>query len=299
MIRDHIKMPEKICIIGLGQMGASIAMGLKQRNFGGEIIAYARKQKDIDYAIENNIIDSGSTDPKEVLAVADLTILCLPVEPLIEFVKVNAEYFNKGSIVTDISSVKSIIVDEVRPVLTEQGVHFIGSHPMAGNEKSGQLNGNPDLYVKTVIFICSYPTDDPAAVTIIREFWRELDAQPFEVDAIEHDEAVAYTSHMLHISAAVATRIALDDSKYDLAKLACAGSFRDTTRIAGSCPKMWRDITKTNKTAILKAMQQNIDELENLKEIVTDGDWDQFEQYLAKGRELRGRWWEDYQQLKK
>ena len=292
-------MPEKICIIGLGQMGASIAMGLKKRQLGGEIIAYARKQKDIDYAIENNIIDSGSTDPKEVLEAADFTILCLPVEPLIEFVKTHASSFKKGSVVTDISSVKSIIVDEVRPLLTAEGVHFIGSHPMAGNEKSGQLNGDPDLYVKTVIFICSYPTDDPAAVTIIREFWRDMDAQPFEVDAIEHDEAVAYTSHMLHISAAVATRIALDDDKYDLAKLACAGSFRDTTRIAASCPKMWRDITKTNKTAILKAMQQNIDELETLKKIVTDGDWDQFEQYLAKGRELRERWWEDYQQLKK
>ena len=292
-------MPEKICIIGLGQMGASIAMGLKQRNLGSEIIAYARKQKDIDHAIKNNIIDSGSTDPKEALSSADLTILCLPVEPLIEFVKTYAQDFNKGSIVTDISSVKSIIVDEVRPPLMQQGVHFIGSHPMAGNEKSGQINGNPDLYVKTVIFICSYPTDDPAAVSIIREFWRDLDAQPFEVDATDHDQAVAYTSHMLHISAAVATRIALDDSKYDLAKLACAGSFRDTTRIAASCPKMWRDITKTNKTAILKAMQQNIDELENLKEIVTDGDWDQFEQYLERGRELRERWWEDYQQRKK
>ena len=292
-------MPDKICIIGLGQMGASIAMGLKQRNPELEITAYARKQSDIDYAIENNVIDYGSTDPRDVLASADLTVLCLPVEPLIDFVNTNAEHFRKGSIVTDISSVKSIIVEKVRPALTSQGVHFVGSHPMAGNEKSGQLNGNPDLYVKTVIFICSYPTDDPAAVAIIREFWRDLDAQPFEVDATDHDEAVAYTSHMLHISAAVATRIALDDSKYDLAKLACAGSFRDTTRIAASCPKMWRDITKTNKTAILKAMQQNIDELETLKKILTDGNWDQFEQYLARGRELRERWWEDYQQLKK
>ena len=292
-------MPEKICIVGLGQMGASIAMGLKARQLGSEIIAYARKQSDIDYAIENNIIDTGSTNPQEALANADLTILCLPVEPLISFVEANAEHFNKGSIVTDISSVKSIIVDKVRPPLVEQGVHFIGSHPMAGNEKSGQLNGNPDLYVKTIIFICTYPTDDPAAATIIREFWRDLEAQPFEVDAIDHDEAVAYTSHMLHISAAVATRIALDGDKYDLAKLACAGSFRDTTRIAASCPKMWRDITKTNKTAILKAMQQNIDELEKLKQTLTDGDWDQFEEYLARGRELRERWWEDYQQLKK
>ena len=280
-------------------MGGSIAMGLKQRKFEGEVTAYARKQSDIDYAIENNIIDSGSTDPKEAFGDADLTVLCLPVEPLIDFVKEHAELFNKGSIVTDISSVKSIIVDEVRPVLTGQGVHFIGSHPMAGNEKSGQLNGDPDLYKKTVTFICSFPTDDPAAINIVREFWRDLEAQPYEVDAIEHDEAVAYTSHMLHITSSVATHIALEDSRYELAKLACAGSFRDTSRIAASCPKMWRDITKTNKTAVLKAMQKTIDEIETLKQTVTDGDWDKLEQYLAKGRELRERWWEDYQQLKK
>lgn len=298
MIRDHIKMPEKICIAGLGQMGASIAMALKARNSDCHIIAYARKQSDIDYAIENNVIDSGSTDPAEALKEADLSILCLPVEPLINFVKENAECFKKGSIVTDVSSVKSIIVEEVRPALLEAGVHFIGSHPMAGNEKSGQLNGDPNLYDRTVIFICSYPTDDPAAVNIIREFWRDLDAQPYEVDAIEHDEAVAFTSHMLHISSSVATHNALEGAKYDLAKLACAGSFRDTTRIAASCPKMWRDITKTNKTAILKAMQKTIDELEFLKQTVTDGNWDQLENYLARGRELRERWWEDYQKIK-
>ena len=280
-------------------MGASIAMGLKKRQYEGEVAAYARKQSDIDYAIENKVIDSGSTDPKEAFGDADLTVLCLPVEPLIDFVKEHADTFNKGSIVTDVSSVKSIIVDEVRPVLSEKGVHFIGSHPMAGNEKSGQLNGNPDLYNKTVTFVCSYPTDDPAAINIVREMWRDLEAQPYEVDAIEHDEAVAYTSHMLHITSSVATHIALEEDRYELAKLACAGSFRDTTRIAASCPKMWRDITKTNKTAVLKAMQQTIDELEILKQTVTDGDWDKLEDYLAKGRELRERWWADHQELKK
>ena len=169
----------------------------------------------------------------------------------------------------------------------------------AGSEKSGLQNGSADLYDKTIVFICSHCTDDPAAISIVREFWRDIGAQPFEVDAIEHDDAVASTSHMLHISSSVATHIALEDSKYELAKLACAGSFRDTSRIAGCCPKMWRDITKANRPAILNAMQKTINELETLKQAVTDGNWDELEHYLAKGRELRGKWWEDYQQLKK
>ncbi len=298
MIRDHIKMPNTICIVGLGQMGASIAMALKSRNTTCKVTAYARKQSDIDYAVDNNIIDAGSTNPQEVLKDADLTILCLPVEPLIDFVREHSTKFRKGSIVTDVSSVKSIIVNEVRPLLVQNGVHFIGSHPMAGNEKTGLLNGDPNLYNRTVIFICGFPTDDPAALTIIREFWRELDAQPYEVDAQEHDQAVAFTSHVLHINSSVATHNALEGDKYNLARLACAGSFRDTTRIAASCPKMWRDITKTNKTAILHAMQKNIDELENLKQMINNGDWDKFEHYLARGRELRERWWADHQKLK-
>ena len=299
MIRDHVKMPEKICIAGLGQMGGSLAMALKQHHPETTIFGWSPFQNEIEQALEKKIIDTGSTDAAEMLKEADFTILCIPVEPLINFVKSNAVYFKKGSIVTDISSVKSIIVDEVRPLLNEQGVHFVGSHPMSGTEKSGMENGSALLYEKSIVFICSYCTDDPAAITIVREFWRDLGGKPFEVDAVEHDEAVASTSHMLHITSSVATHIALEAERYELAKLACAGSFRDTSRIAASCPKMWRDITKTNKPAILKAMQKTIDELEFIKQAVIDGDWDKLENYLARGRELREKWWSDYQQLKK
>jgi prephenate dehydrogenase len=299
MIREHIKMPEKICIAGLGQMGASLALALKHSNSQSEVIGWAHKQTTLDNAIKEGIIDSGSTDLDKTIGIADLTVLCLPVEPLIELVKVNAGKFKKGSIVTDISSVKSIIVDEVRPPLNDVGVHFIGSHPMAGNEKSGLSNSSAELYNKAIVFICSYCTDDPAAINIVREFWRDLKAKPYEVDAIEHDNAVASTSHMLHITSSVATHIALEESQYELAKLACAGSFRDTSRIAASCPKMWRDITKTNKTAVLRSMDKTIHELEILKQVITDGDWDTLENYLAKGRDLRDKWWSEYQELKK
>lgn len=292
-------MPEKICIAGLGQMGASLALALKHSNPQSEIIGWAHKQTTLDNALKEGIIDSGSTDLDQTIGIADFTVLCLPVEPLIELVKNNAGKFKKGSIVTDISSVKSIIVDEVRPPLNEVGVHFIGSHPMAGNEKSGLSNSSAELYHKAIVFICSYCTDDPAAINIVREFWRDLKAKPYEVDAIEHDNAVASTSHMLHITSSVATHIALEESQYELAKLACAGSFRDTSRIAASCPKMWRDITKTNKTAVLRSMDKTIHELEILKQAITDGDWDTLENYLAKGRDLRDKWWSEYQELKK
>jgi prephenate dehydrogenase len=299
MIREHIKMPEKICIAGLGQMGASLALAIKHYNPECEVIGWAHRQSTLDKAIKEGIVDSGSTDLEQTAGIADLTVLCLPVEPLIELVKANAKSFKKGSIVTDISSVKSIIVDEVRPLLNEVGVHFIGSHPMAGNEKSGLGNSSTELYDKAIVFICSYCTDDPAAINIVRDFWRDLKAKPFEVDAIEHDNAVASTSHMLHITSSVATHIALEESQYELAKLACAGSFRDTSRIAASCPKMWREITKNNKTAVLNSMNKTINELEIIKQAMIDGDWDKFENYLAKGRDLRDKWWTEYQELKK
>jgi prephenate dehydrogenase len=291
-------MPQRICIVGLGQMGGSVAKSIKKRVPSTIIIGWARHQEEIDYALETGTIDEGYTSPEKALNTADFTVLALPVEPIIDFVKDNIHSFKKGSVVTDISSVKSIIVEQVRPLLCDIGVHFIGSHPMAGNEKSGLQNSDPDLYIKAIIFICSYPTDDPAAINIIREFWRELEAIPYEIDATAHDEIVACTSHMLHISSSVVTHIALEDSRYELAKLACAGSFRDTSRIAGSCPKMWRDITKTNKPAILKAMQKTIDELETLKQAITNDEWDTLECYLARGRELRQKWWQDYQHLK-
>jgi len=298
-MRENIKMPERVCILGLGQMGGSIAFALKKRQLCKEVIGYSLYQEEIDQAIELQAIDTGSTSVAEAVKGANLCILAMPVEPLIAFAKEYAHLFPKGCIVTDISSVKSIIVEEVRPAFNEQGVHFIGSHPMAGNEKSGLINADPDLYIKTIIFICSYCTDDPAAINIVREFWRDLEAQPYEVDAIEHDAAVASTSHALHITSTVATHIALEGGKYDLASLACAGAFRDTTRIAASDPKMWRDITKTNRGAILESLQHTIDEMQDMKQVIENNDWDKLENYLESGRQLRQRWWADFQELKK
>jgi prephenate dehydrogenase len=295
MMRDHIKMPEKICVVGLGQMGGSIARALKEKNNSIHVSAWARKQEYIDDALKNNFIDSGSTDIATAVLDADFSILALPIEPLIDFVKEHGNKFKKGSIVTDVSSVKSLIVDEVRPVFSDLGIHFIGSHPMAGNEKSGLSNTSTNLYEKAVIFICSYCTDDPAAVNIVREFWRDLGATPYEVDAKEHDQVVASTSHALHITASVSTRIALEENDYDLAKLACAGSFRDTSRVAASDPKMWTTITKTNKSAVLNVLDKTLSELETLREAITNDDWQKLESYLDRGRELREKWWQDYQ----
>ena len=96
-------MPEKICIAGLGQMGASLALALKHSNPQSEIIGWAHKQTTLDNALKEGIIDSGSTDLDQTIGIADFTVLCLPVEPLIELVKNNAGKFKKGSIVTDIS----------------------------------------------------------------------------------------------------------------------------------------------------------------------------------------------------
>lgn len=298
-MRDHVKMPEKICLVGLGQMGGSIAKALKANNDEIHITAWARSQQSIDDAISQGHIDSGSTDISEAVKEAEFSILSLPVEPLIDFVKEHANKFKEGSIVTDVSSVKSIIVDEVRPVFNELGIHFIGSHPMAGNEKSGLDHACPNLYDKTVTFICSYCTDDPAAINIVREFWREIGSIPYEVDAVEHDEAVACTSHTLHITSAVTTLLALKEEKYDLTKLACAGAFRDTSRIAASSPKMWRDITKTNKAAILKTIDSTVEEIETIKQVIINDDWEKLESYLERGKELREKWWDFYQDFKK
>ena len=249
-MRDHIKMPQKVCIIGLGQMGGSIAFAAKKYLSGTEVIGYSLYESEIQQALDLKAVDRGTTNIAEALKDVDLCILALPIEPLIQFVKDNIEHFPKGCIVTDISSVKSLIINKIKPLLNDNGIHFIGSHPMAGSEKSGLINADADLYLKNVIFICGFCTDDPAAINIVREFWREIGGTPYEVDAVAHDAAVASTSHTLHITSAIAAHVALEGEKYDLAKLACAGAFRDTTRIAASDPKMWREITIANRDAI-------------------------------------------------
>ncbi|WDE97944.1 prephenate dehydrogenase [Lentisphaera profundi] len=298
-MRDHIKIPEVLAIAGLGQMGASFAMAVRKYIPGVKLTGWAPQQSEVDQALALGIVDEASVNSEEILSQADLVMLAMPITPLIEFVLEKVNEFKEGSIVTDLSSVKSDIVDGIRPALCENGVHFIGGHPMAGTEKTGMENGEADMYRDKVIFLTPFCTDDPAALTIVRELWREIGGNTFEVDAVDHDETLARSSHVLHINSNITTHVCLQAPNKDLAMLACGGAFRDTSRISSSNPDLWVNVTKHNKQAILKAMDETLDQVSHVRGWIEGEDWDSLYKFLEEGKDLRDNWWDSFNKLDK
>ncbi|EDM27467.1 prephenate dehydrogenase [Lentisphaera araneosa HTCC2155] len=298
-MRDHIKIPEVLAIAGLGQMGASFAMAVRKFLPEIRLSGWAPSQQEAEKAVELGIVDEASTNTKKVLSEADVVMLAMPISPLIDFVNDHVTEFKIGSIVTDLSSVKSDIVDGIRPGLCEQGVHFIGGHPMAGTEKTGMENGDADMYTDKVVFLTPFCTDDPAALSIVRELWRSIGGNTFEVDAVDHDVTLARSSHVLHINSNITTHVCLQAPNKDLAMLACGGAFRDTSRISSSNPDLWVNVTKHNKQAILKAMDETLDQVSHVRSWIEGEDWDSLYKFLAEGKALRDDWWDSFNKLDK
>ena len=169
---------------------------------------------------------------------------------------------------------------------------------MAGSEKTGLAHASGSLYRNAIIFLCSFTTDDPAAINIVREFWRELGANPIEVDALKHDDAVSHSSHMLHLLSASIVRTVLSGENEELRGLACAGGFRDVTRIASSSPAMWTEVIEYNKDAVLNSLNELLEEVTKAKTIVEDGKMDELKEYFQFGKDKRDHWFNNIYQAK-
>jgi prephenate dehydrogenase len=279
----------RVAVVGLGQLGSSIAARLKELGCL-EVYGVARREQSLIEAVENDIVDAGSTLPGDILPVVDVTFLCLPLEPTSAFVKENLEHFRFGSIVTDIGSTKAKLVAELRPLLLDKGVYFIGGHPMAGSEKSGMDHARTDLYDGKTIFLTPTEEDEEMALTILRDFWTEIGGCPIELDAQRHDEAVARTSHSLHLLAAAVVNGILGAGDIEAHETAAAGGFRDLTRIASSDPDMWTQICKANTQPTLDAIADIQRELDAVTAQLKTGDWQALRTYLDRARQTRDAW---------
>ncbi|MCK5850220.1 MAG: prephenate dehydrogenase, partial [Kiritimatiellae bacterium] len=203
-----------------------------------------------------------------------------------------AHCFKKGSIVTDVGSVKEIIVNSVEPALKKYGVQFIGSHPMAGTEKNGPEAAKKDLYDGAVVFITPTTDHQESAICDLEQFWRSVNTRPIRVGVKEHDNMVAHTSHLSHISSLALTLAALecDVAKKEWRKLACSSGFRDVTRITSSSPQMWREIIENNQSAVIDSIKEFEDRLRELRRIIEQKKYDLLQNEFTKGKTLRDDW---------
>ncbi len=280
-----------VAIIGMGLLGTSLGMAL--RNKGYRRIAWARRPAVRQWVLDHDAADVAYEDIRETLAQADLTVFSLPVPATIEYLERYADAWKPGALVTDIGSVKGVVMDAAEKFLTPRGIEFTGSHPMAGTEKSGCEHAFPELYNNADIFICPGSLSRPEHTAELEKFWRAVDMKPVTIGIQEHDELVAHTSHVLHmVASALALTILGASSEQEKARrfAGCATGFRDTSRIASSNPAMWREIMENNTPAVLKALKDFETGLKEISSLIEQGRFDEFEEEFGRGKALRDSW---------
>ncbi len=274
-----------VAIIGFGLLGASLGLALKGTEY--RRLCWARRKEVRDWAIANDAADETAEDLQSILDKADLVILSLPVPQIIDYIR-NCR-FRPACIVTDIGSIKGRIMTAAE----EAGVRFVGSHPMAGTEKSGCENAFPELYRNADVFVCAGKHSTDADVEEVKRFWKSIGTKPVAIDAESHDILVAHTSHVLHVVASGLARAILHGETPEEKALrfaGCATGFRDTSRIASSNPAMWREIIEYNTPAVLTALENFETELQAYRQLIADGKYDAFEDAFDQGKKLRDSW---------
>jgi prephenate dehydrogenase len=279
---------ERLAIVGVGLLGGSIAKAARARGLAREIVGVGRDLGRLQPAVSDGALDRATTDVAEGVSGADLVVLGGPVlvnETLLAQVWRAA---TAGTVVTDVGSTKGRIVRAAeRLVAGRSEVHFVGSHPMAGSEKSGYTVARADLLVGATVVVTPGEAGEARAVKTVSEFWTGLGARVVTLDADAHDRAVAAISHLPHV-VAWALVDAVVRFEPDALAIAARG-FKDTTRIAAADPVMWREILLDNREAVragLTAFRQALDDLDAL---VDAADAEALTAYLARVKALRER----------
>ncbi len=257
----------RILIVGLGLIGGSYAKALKR--LGYHVMAIDTRQEAIDYALENHIIKEGYTDVREeVVSSADAVIFGLYPKVFLDWIDKYQSYFKPGTMLTDVTGVKSCIVYEIQEKLRPD-VEFIGSHPMAGREVYGVENADDGIFRGANFIITPTERNSKQAIRWVGSLGRILGFSRISVlTPEEHDEMIGYLSQLTHCIAVALMTCSDNEHLVDYT----GDSFRDLTRIANINDLMWSELFMLNRDALLKYMDTFLDEFASLRDMIRDGE---------------------------
>jgi len=288
-MRANFKI-DKLVIIGVGLIGGSFALALKKAKAVKHVVGVGRSRKNLGAALKRHIIDAASTDPAQAVAEADLVLLAMPVGQMPQVMAEIAPHLPRHAVVTDGGSTKQDVVAYARRFLGTHFPRFVPAHPIAGAENSGSAAAVADLYRGKNVIITPQPETTAQALRMVRAAWQQCGARIVRLDAREHDAVFAAVSHLPHVVAfALVNALA---RRPDAKKLFgfSAGGLRDTVRIAGSSPEMWRDICVANRDALLAVLDDFEDELEGVRSAIESGDSDALAHMFGHARTARNKW---------
>jgi cyclohexadieny/prephenate dehydrogenase len=279
---------ERVAFIGIGHIGSSLARLIRREKLAGRIVVCDRSSDARAKALELGLAEEVTDDAAMAVTDADLVVIATPLSQYQAIGQAIAPALKKGAIVTDVGSVKELVVRDFLPLLPE-GVHLVPGHPVAGTENSGPESGFAEVFKNRWCILTPIPFGNEEAVEKVAAMWRSGDMNVEMMDAAHHDRVLAITSHVPHLIAytIVGTATDLEETlKSEVIKFSASG-FRDFTRIAASDPVMWRDIFLNNREAVLEVLQRLNEDLTAMQRAIRWGEGDKLQDRFAKTRAIR------------
>jgi prephenate dehydrogenase len=273
-----------VTIVGVGLMGGSMAISLKESGFAERIIGVDRNQAHLDKAIRRRLIDE-DMPLLPALAQSDLVVLAVPVDALLGLLPLVMDNIDR-QVVTDMGSTKTAVVASVAGH-PKRG-RYVAGHPMAGTEHSGPEAAIPELYKDKCAVICDESQSDVDALETVRRMYKAAGMRLVGMDAVAHDVHTAYISHISHITsfALAITVLEKERNEQNIFQLA-SGGFSSTVRLAKSSPDMWVPIFRQNRDNVLDVLDEHINTLSQFRSLLIKKDFDAFYQMIEQANDIK------------
>jgi len=281
-------MFKKVCIIGCGLIGSSIARAIKKNKLASKIVSSNRSSITNKKIIKLNIVDEASSDAKKIVKDSDLVIIATPLSSYKSVVLKIKNSIKNGAILTDVGSVKKEVISLIEKNIPKN-ISWISSHPIAGTEDSGAESGFAELFKNRWCILTPSNQAKNKDIKLLKIFWKKIGSKVDIMDAKQHDYILSITSHIPHLVAYNIVNTTLNVKKKrekDIIKYS-AGGLRDFTRIAASNPVMWRDIFIQNRKNTSRMIDKFIRNIKNLKKAIKSKDGKKLEKIFTKTKKIR------------
>lgn len=260
----------QVSILAPGLLGGSLGLALHAQGLAERVVVWARRPEQRVACAAQSWCAGAADTPEAAVAGADLVVVCTPVDAIVPLIERLAPHFGKHTLVTDVGSTKSLICRHARFAIGRTRTTFVGSHPMAGSERSGLDHAQADLFAGAPCFVTPLEDDEPEPVRRIVELWHRLGCEVITSTPEKHDEIVAHISHLPHVVASVLGQM-LGRKEEAWARYAGNG-LKDTTRVAAGSPTLWKSILTQNRDEVVRALGQMEDDLHRLRSALINKD---------------------------
>ena len=280
-------MIDRLAIIGVGLIGSSLSLALKQAAAVGQVVGYGRNRQNLEKGVALGVIDRYATTIADCVSDADVIVVAVPLGAMRQVFGELKSSVRLDAVITDVGSAKGSVVSQARAELGDLFARFVPGHPIAGTEKSGVEAGFASLYQNRRVILTPLQQTAADAVEVVDQMWQHCGAVMEYLSVEHHDKVLAATSHLPHMLAyALVHHLSSLNDHEEIFRYA-AGGFRDFTRIASSDPVMWRDVCLANGDALVLLIEQYQQELERIAAAIRNGDADELLKLFGRAKSER------------